>query len=706
MISRYTQIRPSTLRNSVQNGNITVILEGGLEEPFSNYAADGGITTSRSGSLFDDIFADGTTQHFKIEDTNSSQELFTINFIEKIKARNVKIVTHTRLTETFSFRLNDDANLDSGVLQGNTASNTVLSNSVTFNLSNHSNELSKIVFTMEDAAGTTHEFHEIQIFIDDESVPFEFNDSVLSTKAWNSSRYDGRQLQASQINVARKSDIGNNDRTPIIQKYTRNIYIGNTVVGLGNTSAEDGNLVQYENFSYATTNLYITINNDDTITPNRLEDVGNKDTYKKIGFYQSFFDDFPIGSNTKIILGDPTVSDQLKPQYPIYFNGGQLQKLFCLTQGITNHGNAAAGFIYTSGSGTSAQPITDSKRVINLFTEGFDGNQGILGFGINFLNDNLVRNFYTGSIQISGQIGRPNSEITDDDMDAFFTRYFNYQTEALYKGDKRLFATMVSGSSNFQGTDPTFFPLITNVADNLTSSISLNELPIDLSYLSTAEVESHLVGTSDFSNGSLSHDTFKLILSDKNTLVQDYQNLQNQSPTRTAGQIVFGQGDITPRSPIAGSSRRNGFTSGSILFSQPNDNVPSVLIPLAKTSELPDGIGGKPFILIPENLHPHIKDNLIFYLGKAGINIGDDTSVVVEEQTTKKSPIRPKLSPTERAARLAAWQAEVRRNELPKTKRKRRRQERKEDRIEDRQERREDRQERRRERRRNRRRRR
>ncbi|MDB4344644.1 hypothetical protein OAA39_00320, partial [bacterium] len=121
---------------------------------------------------------------------------------------------------------------------------------------------------------------------------------------------------------------------------------------------------------------------------------------------------------------------------------------------------------------------------------------------------------------------------------------------------------------------------------------------------------------------------------------------------------------------------------------------------------LPDGIGGKPFILIPENLHPHIKDNLIFYLGKAGINIGDDTSVVVEEQTTKKSPIRPKLSPTERAARLAAWQAEVRRNELPKTKRKRRRQERKEDRIEDRQERREDRQERRRERRRNRRRRR
>ena len=33
-----------------------------------------------------------------------------------------------------------------------------------------------------------------------QSNQFEFNDSVLTTKAWNSSRYDGRQLSATEIN--------------------------------------------------------------------------------------------------------------------------------------------------------------------------------------------------------------------------------------------------------------------------------------------------------------------------------------------------------------------------------------------------------------------------------------------------------------------------------------------------------------------------
>ena len=36
---------------------------------------------------------------------------------------------------------------------------------------------------------------EIEFFGSDRTPNFEFNDSVLSTKAWNSSRYDGKQLK-------------------------------------------------------------------------------------------------------------------------------------------------------------------------------------------------------------------------------------------------------------------------------------------------------------------------------------------------------------------------------------------------------------------------------------------------------------------------------------------------------------------------------
>ena len=74
-----------------------------------------------------------------------------------------------------------------------------------------------------------------------QSNQFEFNDSVLTTKAWNSSRYDGRQLSAQKLNKISKNDVGNNNKTPIIRNYTRNIYIGNEIVGM-NTILKKKNL--------------------------------------------------------------------------------------------------------------------------------------------------------------------------------------------------------------------------------------------------------------------------------------------------------------------------------------------------------------------------------------------------------------------------------------------------------------------------------
>jgi len=45
---------------------------------------------------------------------------------------------------------------------------------------------------------------------------------------------------------------------------------------------------------------------------------------------------------------------------------------------------------------------------------------------------------------------------------------------------------------------------------------------------------------------------------------------------------------------------------------------PTLIIDLDKDNELPNGIGAKGFVLIPENTHPDIKANLDFYLKKAG----------------------------------------------------------------------------------------
>ena len=49
------------------------------------------------------------------------------------------------------------------------------------------------------------------------------------------------------------------------------------------------------------------------------------------------------------------------------------------------------------------------------------------------------------------------------------------------------------------------------------------------------------------------------------------------------------------------------------------DKDHTIITNLNKTAELFDGIGVKGIVIIPENIHPKIKNNIIFYLKQAGI---------------------------------------------------------------------------------------
>ena len=64
-----------------------------------------------------------------------------------------------------------------------------------------------------------------------QSNQFEFNDSVLDTHAWKSSRYEGRQLSSNKINTYTAGDT-TWAHTPVITHYSRNIYIGSRVIGM------------------------------------------------------------------------------------------------------------------------------------------------------------------------------------------------------------------------------------------------------------------------------------------------------------------------------------------------------------------------------------------------------------------------------------------------------------------------------------------
>ena len=80
----------------------------------------------------------------------------------------------------------------------------------------------------------------------------------------------------------------------------------------------------------------------------------------------------------------------------------------------------------------------------------------------------------------------------------------------------------------------------------------------------------------------------------------------------------------------------SGLRGVSFFISKLNDNIPSILVNLPKDEHLPNGlvpgnyIGGNfvadpsalqgpKFVVIPENIHPFIKDNIKYFLIKAGL---------------------------------------------------------------------------------------
>ena len=59
---------------------------------------------------------------------------------------------------------------------------------------------------------------------------------------------------------------------------------------------------------------------------------------------------------------------------------------------------------------------------------------------------------------------------------------------------------------------------------------------------------------------------------------------------------------------------------------------PTVILDLNKESELYDGLGEKGFVVVPEQTHQKVKDNLNYYLEKAGL---------ITKTTKTKRPLRP-----------------------------------------------------------------
>jgi len=238
---------------------------------------------------------------------------------------------------------------------------------------------------------------EIELFKKNDN--FEFNDTVLETKAWNSSRYDGRQLSGSGVNIYEEGDI-TYANTPVIQNVSTNIYLGSRVIGMETGSIEDTSLVNFSGFSYVTVHDFITVNDDLSVTRHSVRGDTRGATKNKKGFYQSWYDDFPVGSTAELKMMDPKLQQSLRPSYTIFNNSGQLQKLLLVTQhpGINTNPLDEFTNLFSSGSNYTAAYTTSS----NQFSFSTASNaSSIRDLGASFFIYNqelLIDEFFSGSL--------------------------------------------------------------------------------------------------------------------------------------------------------------------------------------------------------------------------------------------------------------------------------------------------------------------
>ena len=301
--------------------------------------------------------------------------------------------------------------------------------------------LDELVLTLNTqgaaSAGIQSKLYDVQIYVDvlpalssDANKPFEFNDSVLSTKAWNSSRYDGKQLNGIAVNQFSASD-SSYGNTPVIQNYSNNIYLGSRVIGLGEESGvndvDDTSLVNFPGFSYVTVHEFITVNNDLSVTRHSvMGDIspkpGRPGTGNRIkkGWYQSWYDNFPIGSDVSLRFFDEKLETSLDNTYNVFFNGGQLKKLLHVRDIDSGSAQTTGSFsaVYLTGShnlqdhqGTSADAGSRFGSEHRFFINRSDANATTADPGGSFTifnKEDIIDKFFNLSLVSNPLKSTPN----------------------------------------------------------------------------------------------------------------------------------------------------------------------------------------------------------------------------------------------------------------------------------------------------------
>jgi len=419
----------------------------------------------------------------------------------------------------------------------------------------------------------------------------EFNDSVLSTKTWSNPRYDGCETKTQELNKFTQGDI-TYGKTPSIQKYTRNIYIGDQITQA--SSSSDLNLTPFSGFSYLISTKTITVNEDDTISQTFYD---GSNLNQKNGYYRQFTEDFNIGKNCQVLLLNENITNSLKESYNIYFTGGKLEQVL----------------YYFNGSGSINQVLPQlATSAQPTFGKFFPFNQGVLNTAGDYESGSKVtvfdnKSFDSISSTISPKVYTNSGSIS--------TLMGEIQTNIEASPYNRFFLTLSRPQGNTKQYNSSINYIIPreDSVENLFVPTSVDKTP---TALATFEIQQVLVP-----------DPYIGVNGDKFLFSNKF--------TPTSGFNVLGV---------------------DYYVSKFDDSVPSILVKLEKSVELPNGLiagqlsttisnefyidpgieEGPKFVIIPDNLHPYIKENIKYFLIKAGL-ASENTSLTINPQNRQLS---------------------------------------------------------------------
>ena len=441
----------------------------------------------------------------------------------------------------------------------------------------------------------------------------QFDDSLLEMNTWKRSRYEGSKLTATKINEYTEGDI-TYGLNPILSNKSTALYFGKSLVG---ADGEDSSLTTIKNHSYVNIEKIMIIDKHKDIV--NIIDVNNE-KFKDINGYIA--KDFKDGSSFSVKLLDNKITHKLKSSYKAKFNQGYFYKVL-EHKGINGEGSVSGegiqvGYAYSSSANFPTIYSSSAAPYQNIFVYAKHGNT-INNDTVKLYENTLTKKIWPDNLSF-GRVDFVTSSAANfvyNNVQNLTSFVNSMLIPVASESQFRLFGTFNNGQ-------------ILNVADYSAEadagikSISTVEFNIQSgSYMITGSTNTHLAISS--SGNMLGFG--KPLTQPKFAVIPIMQGPHDVITTEKAnsgitwpgaggaiGNSISGGDQIKVNYYFNGPSHLNAIYQISYLE---KDQV--IIADIDKPTELANDVGDNGYILIPDNLDKDIKNNIDFFLNRAGM---------------------------------------------------------------------------------------